>query len=110
MPRIFQLTTRHRGRTSATKGSTLKLELENPPTTLPEAVDRLQSILLEEDKQAIAGMAVDDLYNLHFNLGLAIRNAWLNRTGGDLLTACGTYHPDDASQVILVALWRALQL
>lgn len=88
---------------------TLKLELENPPVTIPEAVERLLLVLSNEDKLAIAAMAQDDLYDLHFTLGLAIRNAWLNQVDSYLRAACGTFHPDDASHVIIGALWRELQ-
>lgn len=58
----------------------------------------------------ITAMAEEDLYDLHFTLGLAIRNAWLNQVDSYLRAACGTYHPDDASHVIISELWRTLQL
>jgi hypothetical protein len=89
--------------------STLKIELSNPPVTIPEAIERLLLVLSPEDKLAIAAMLEEDLYDLHFTLGLAIRNAWLNQVDSFLRAACGTYHPDDASHVIIGALWRTLQ-
>lgn len=89
--------------------SDLKLEITHPPATVQEAVERLLLVLSDEDKLAIAIMAEEDLFDLHFSLGLAIRNAWLNQVGGGLLAACGTSHPDDASSVIICGLWRTLQ-
>lgn len=89
--------------------SDLKLELSNPPVTVQEAIDRLLLVLSDEDKRTIAAMAEEDLYDLHFTLGLAIRNAWLNQVDSYLRAACGTFHPDDASHVIIKKLWRALQ-
>ncbi|WP_445370086.1 DUF6794 domain-containing protein (plasmid) [Methylomonas sp. HW2-6] len=89
--------------------SAFKLKLDSQPTTLSDAIERLLLILREEDKRTIAAMTEDDLCDLHFSLGLLIRNAWLHKSESDLLAACGTYHPDDASQLILGGLWRALQ-
>lgn len=44
----------------------LKLELANPPVTIPEAIERLLLVLSNEDKLAIASMDESDLYDLHF--------------------------------------------
>lgn len=87
----------------------LKLELTAPPVTVPEAIERLLLVLSNEDKMEIAAMAEEYLYDLHLTLGLAIRNAWLNQVDSYLRAACGTFHPDDASQVIISELWRALR-
>lgn len=89
--------------------SDLKLELSSPSHTVDEAVKRLLLVLSDADKLAIAAMAEDDLYDLHFTLGLTIRNAWLHKPESQLLASCGTSHPDDASSTIIGALWRALQ-
>ncbi|WP_431065683.1 DUF6794 domain-containing protein [Methylotuvimicrobium sp.] len=68
------------------------------------------AILSGEEKLMIALMPEDDLIDLHFSLGLAIRNAFgLHEPGSKLLASCGTSHPNDASGVIISALWRALQ-
>ena len=88
--------------------SDLKLELSSPPLTVDEAVERLLFVLSDEDKLAITAMREDELFDLHFTLGLAIRNAWLNQVDSYLRAACGTYHPDDASHVIIKALWSNL--
>lgn len=87
----------------------MKLELSSPPLTVDDAVERLLLVLSDEDKSAIAAMQENDLYDLHFTFGLAIRNSWLNQVDSYLRAACGTYHPDDASHVIILELWRTLQ-
>ena len=86
------------------------LSKSNPPTTVAEAVDRLLDILDEDGKQDIAGMTQDELIDLHFGLGMGVRNAWLSQEGSLLLKIiCGKLHPDDASGVITRALWERLR-
>ncbi|CCE25761.1 conserved protein of unknown function (plasmid) [Methylotuvimicrobium alcaliphilum 20Z] len=80
-----------------------------PPETVAEAVEMLLGLLSVEEKFEIAVMPKDKLFDLHFGLGLAIRNAFrLHEPGSKLLASCGTSHPNDASSVIISALWRAL--
>ena len=80
------------------------------PETFADAVDRLIEFLSGEEKLAIAGMPEEDLIDLHFSLGMMIRNAFgLHNPGNQLLATCGTSHPDDASFAIISELWRALQ-
>jgi hypothetical protein len=80
------------------------------PATVAEAVDRLILLLRGEEKLMIAMMKEDDLFDLHFSLGLAIRNAFgLHEAGSKLLASCGTPHPDDASSLIIKALWKELK-
>lgn len=68
------------------------------------------TVLTGEQKLMIALMPEEDLLDLHFTLGLAIRNAFrLHEPGNKLLIDCGTVHPDDASQAIILELWRKLQ-
>jgi hypothetical protein len=47
-----------------------------PPETVDEAVDQLVVILDDKQKAAIAAMREEDLIDLHFGLGMAIRNAF----------------------------------
>ena len=76
-----------------------------PPETVVEAVDRLMMILDGEQKLALATMTEEDLIDLHFSLGLAIRNAFgLYGPGSKLLADCGVVHPDDAAGIIIQAL------
>ena len=79
------------------------------PETLIEAVNRLMMVLDGEQKIAIATMQEEDLIALHFSLGMAIRNAFgLHKADSKLLVTCGVKHPDDASGVIIKALWIRL--
>ena len=80
------------------------------PTTLKEAVERLNEILGPDDKRTLMETLEDDLLDYHFGLGLAIRNVFAFHRGSlDLLACCGPPHPEDASSVIIEALWRRLQ-
>ena len=59
------------------------------PETVDEAVDRLMMILDGEQKIAIAVMQEEDLIDLHFSLGMAIRNAFgLHEPRSKLLASC----------------------
>jgi hypothetical protein len=85
------------------------------PETVDEAVERLMMILDGEQKLAIAVMQEEDLINLHFGLGMAIRNAFgLHEQGSKLLASCNnnelynSIHPDNASEVIIRQLWNKL--
>jgi hypothetical protein len=85
------------------------------PETVDEAVERLMMILDGEQKLAIAVMQQEDLVDLHFSLGMAIRNAFrLHEQGSKLLASCNnnelynSVHPDDASGVIILRLWQSL--
>ena len=80
------------------------------PEIVAEAVDRLLLVLSDDQKAEIAAMKEDDLFDLHFTLGLAIRNAFgLHDLGSKLLADCGVVHPDDASGVIIQELWKNLK-
>ena len=80
------------------------------PETIDEAVERLMMILEGEHKVSLAVMREEDLFNLHFSLGLAIRNAFgLHVPWSKLLASCDVAHPDDASGVIIQTLWRRLR-
>uniref|UniRef100_UPI00402B1EC6 DUF6794 domain-containing protein n=1 Tax=Methylomonas sp. PHL2-19 TaxID=3438878 RepID=UPI00402B1EC6 len=89
--------------------SAFKVKLDSQPTTLSDAIERLLLILREEDKRTIAAMTEQDLCDLHFSLGLLIRNAWLHQADSYLLAACGTHSSDEASCRVIGTLWRALQ-
>lgn len=85
-----------------------KEDLE-PPETLDKAVSRLIDILSSEEKMAVKMLQEEDLIDLHFGLGASIRNAFrLHDLKSPLLKSCGELHPDDASCVIINALWTKL--
>ena len=62
-----------------------------------------------ETVDEIVAIKEDDLIDLHFTLGLAIRNAFgLHDLGSKLLLDCSVVHPDDASGAIILNLWGKL--
>ena len=95
------------------------------PATVAEAVERLLVVLEPEALATVAGTDENELFNLHFGLGLWIRNAWLwHKRNPALLADCArikwagrlelpegftAIHPDDASGIIIRALWERLR-
>jgi len=81
------------------------------PKTVPDAVNRLMTVLNDEQKLIIATMQEDELIDLHFSLGTDIRNSFdLHDQDSDLLKSCGSFvHPDDVSGVIITKLWERLK-
>jgi hypothetical protein len=96
------------------------------PETIAEAVEQLLGEMSAESKAAIAALPERGLSSLYFGLRQYIRNGFGLWEGNQaLLTACtaarasapadrpgGSYlriHPDEASSVILRALWKRLQ-
>jgi hypothetical protein len=85
------------------------------PKTLDETVKILISELSLKDKNTIANMAEGDLSDLHFSLGLSIRNRFLYPRNEKLLESCRKeavdkyLHGDQASTVILKRLWKKLK-
>ncbi len=67
------------------------------PKTVPDTVNRLMTVLNDEQKLIIATMKEDDLIDLH-------------NQNSFLLKSCGSFmHPDDASEVIITKLWERLK-
>ena len=84
-------------------------DITKPPETVDEAVNRLMAVIDSQHKLFITTMTEDDLIDLHFTLGVTIRNAFgLHDLGSKLLADCGVVHPDDAAGVIINALWNKL--
>jgi hypothetical protein len=82
-----------------------------PPETVDEAVDQLVVILDGEQKAAIAVMREEDLIDLHFSLGMAIRNAFgLHTPDSKLKVSFGPHiQADDISVEIINKLWSRLK-
>jgi hypothetical protein len=81
------------------------------PETVDGAVTFLLDVLEPHVKDEVLSVGENDIANFHFGLGMVIRNAFgLHEPGSLLLTATGTAHPDDASDIILLALWKRLRL
>ncbi|MGZ8187832.1 MAG: DUF6794 domain-containing protein [Methylosarcina sp.] len=84
-------------------------QITRPPETVAETIDWLMDILDDEEKASFAAMREEELINLHFSLGLAIRNAFgLHEPESKLLASCGMAHPDVASEMIVKMLWSQL--
>jgi len=80
------------------------------PETVDEAVELLMTIFEDRHKMLLSISKEDELTDLHFGLGLSIRNAFgLHDTDSKLLSDCGSDNPDDASAVIIKAVWNKLK-
>ena len=80
------------------------------PRTLHGAVDALISQMTEEEKELIRGLDKEDLIGFHVSAGPDIRNKFgLWKDNYELLISCGWVHPDDASMVIIEAVWQSLR-
>jgi hypothetical protein len=84
------------------------------PKTMDEAVERLMVELSDEDKKILKSTPKKELVKYHFGFGMHIRNEFgLWKGNKDLLESCcggGYSHdPDEASSVIIRALWERLQ-
>lgn len=86
------------------------------------AGERLGETLSPGELAEIAGQAEDDRIDLHFGLGARLRETFrlwggnrarladcLRQWNGDRDERATAIHPDDASLVILRALWRRLR-
>jgi len=86
-------------------------EIIKTPETVNDAVALLMHILTDDQKNEIAALQEDDLIDLHFGLGLAIRNAFgLHDLGSKLLADCGAKHPDDGAGVVVKNLHTKLTI
>lgn len=86
------------------------------PTTVDETVDHILAGMPEEDKQTVRSTPKADLIMFHHGWGTGIRNG-LDLWGGNaaLLQSCAEVSgsafmdADEASGVIIEAVWRRLQ-
>ena len=97
------------------------IEHNDWPQTVDEAVDRLLQGLSDKDKETVRSTPKENLIQFHFGWGMGIRNAyWLWQGNEALLKSCAEMrygpgsdamfmHPDDASGVIIEAVWQRLQ-
>jgi hypothetical protein len=64
----------------------------------------------EASKEVVRSTKEDDLVLLHFSWGIGIRNGFGLWSGNSaLLESTGSWHPDDASSVIIEAVWKRLR-
>lgn len=82
------------------------------PKTVEEAVDNILSTMQPKDKFIVKDTKKSDLIKFHHGWGTGIRNEFgLWKGNNDLImSACGKpCHPDDASMIIIEAVWEELQ-
>ncbi len=91
-------------------------EIKFPPETVEEAVDYLQTNMPLNYEIQLITMNKEDLFNLHFSLGTYVRSTLGLWSGNEkliesccLLSGHENMHADDASMVIIDALWKKLQ-
>ena len=79
------------------------------PATVDAAVHALLALLPDKDKTDIAAKSQDELIELHFGLGMWIRNNFgLWQGNAALAQDAGTNEPDDIAGIIIEALWRRI--
>lgn len=86
--------------------------LPKQPQNIDEAVNLLKQILSNEKLEEIKSLSKNNLGQLHFGLGLYIRNAFqLWGSNKSLRSSCGNedIHPDECSTIITEKLWENLQ-
>jgi hypothetical protein len=84
------------------------------PTTIDEAVGIVVATLSDDERASIAALSKSELIGLHFGLGLWIRNNLGLWNGNEALMQAirerdQAIHPDDASMVIVEAVWERLR-
>jgi hypothetical protein len=85
------------------------------PETVDEAVGRLMSEMNLKDLNKVARMSEDDLVNLHFTVGMWIRNNFVYPRNDKLLQSCREVSRDkylhfaQMHMVIIRELWKKLQ-
>jgi hypothetical protein len=85
------------------------------PNTINQAVILLVSYLSSQDKIKITKLAEDNLSNLNFSLGAFIKNEFKLVSNDRLMESCRAggrkdhFYPDEASFVIIKALWKRLR-
>jgi hypothetical protein len=90
----------------------MKLDLGSidKPATVREAVNILLTGLGKESLRVIRQTDEEDLCLHHMSLGRFIRNVFrLHHDNPELLADAATDNADDASMVVIVALWRRLR-
>ena len=79
------------------------------PTKLTEIVEDILNQISEADKATVMDTAEDDLIEFHNSWGMEIRNRYNLWHDKALVKELGAEHPDDASMIIIKAVWKALQ-
>ena len=81
----------------------------NYPKTIGEAVDILEHILLDIEKEGIMNMPEQGVVDLYLVYGKWIKNNLGLCDGNyELISDCNANEPEEASIVIIQALWKTL--
>jgi hypothetical protein len=88
----------------------LTLVKKTLPATVDEAVVWIVGQLSAESRTALASRSKEKLGEIRFSFGMWVESS-LGLLGGnrELLEACGKQHPDDASAVIVRAVWEKVK-
>lgn len=79
------------------------------PRTVREAIRAFLSRTTENERDVIRSLTKEELVNVHHILGMRIRNEFgLWDDNYELLISSGMAHPDDASMVIIEAVWEVV--
>ena len=81
----------------------------NNLTTVEEVVVDIIDNMSEADKTEVLQTVEKDLIHFHHGWGRDIRNRYKLWQNTELVKATGTTHIDDASGVIIKAVWDALR-
>ena len=79
------------------------------PTTLQEIVADFIENMSESLKATFKNTTEDNLIAFHSGWGKGIRNQYNLWHDEVLVKALGAEHPDDASMIIIKAVWKALR-
>ena len=79
-------------------------------STMDEVVQDILETLTEGQKANIRSQSKEDLIMYHHGWGTNIRNRYLLRRNEELLKNIGKEDADDASMVIIEAVWEALKI
>ena len=77
--------------------------------TIEEVVVDIIENMSETEKTEVINTSEKDLIQFHLGWGRHIRNHYGLWQNTELVKATGTTHPDDASGVIIKAVWKALR-
>ena len=78
-----------------------------PP--LEKIVEDIIKDMSEADKANVANTPEDELIMFHHGWGTGIRNSYNLHRNHALVRSLGAEHPDDASMIIIKAIWQVLK-
>ena len=79
------------------------------PTTVAEVVADIIANMTDGQKAQVINTPENGLISYHHGWGTSIRNDYNLWRNTDLVKAAGAAHPDDASMLIIKAVWQELR-